>query len=322
MVMQALIRWGLLLLAGVCSFQSTCRAQGRGQSSTHAFPLSSKRWYVVLPTTDSAVTLVKTKRVRQGQPEYVDIVNVFLPADFVRQELRRTQDIQLVNGLFSGDKLLVTMAVLPQLPAGQVRWVPISLDSVATRQLSWQTVARDCYTRLFNYQALTVPGLREEEQHRRMDFYPVIKRGNHYLTPAWQVLTEYFVLRPRATWFPTSSDNATINCLARPFTYLDLANTAAQITATTSPTHPQPSLQHELMDKLLLGRVEGPVYTFWSLPHWASHGSVYDSGAVEFQFQPTVGLLNGKYPSYFGLTGSSDPNPFFEVLQLERLVGK
>jgi hypothetical protein len=321
MVIQVLSRWGLLL-AGVCLFQGTCQAQGRDQSSTQAFPLSSKRWYVVLPATDSAVTLIKTKRVRQGQAEYVDIVNVFLPRDFVRQELLRTQDIQLLNGLFSGDKLLITMAVLPQLPAGQVRWVPISLDSVATRVLSWQTVAQDCYTRLFNYQALRVPGMRDEDKHRRMDFYPVIKRGNHYVTPAWQVLTDYFVLRPRVTWFPTSSDNVTINCLAHPFTYLDLINIDEQISSTTSPTHPPPSLHQELMDKLLLRKVEGPIYTFWSLPHWTSHESVYDTGAVEFQFQPTVGLLNGKYPGYFGLTDSRDPNPFFEVVQLERLAGK
>jgi hypothetical protein len=269
------------------------------------------------------VTLVKTKRLRQGKAEYVDIVNVFLPADFVRQTLIQTQDISLVNGLFTSDKLLVTMAVLPQPQSGQVSWVPISLDSIATQQVSWQTVATDCYTRLFNFRALTVPGLRDEEKHRRMDFYPIIKRGNQYLTPGYQVLTDYFVLRPYATWFPTTADAVTINHLAQPFSPADLAQLSAQLPSLLRPNYPPPSLQRELTDKLLVQQVQGGVYSFWSMPHWSSHGGVYESGAVEFQFKPSVGLISGKYPAYFGLpAATSGTEPFFAVLRIERLSGK
>ena len=312
----------VVLLATGCALSGRSVAQSRGQSSTRAFPLSSKRWYVVLPVGDSAATLVKTKRLRQDRTEYVDIVNIFLPANFVRQTLRQTQDLQLLNGLFGRERLLVTMAVLPLPQSGQVRWVPIDLDSIRTRQVSWQTVADDCYTRLFNYKAVAVPGVRDEDKHRRMDFYPVIKRGTQYLTPAHQVLTDYFVVLPRPTWFPTLADNVTINCLARPFTPADLACLAAQQPTPVSPPHSPFAPQWELTDKLLLQQMDGGVYTFWSVPHFASHGGVYESGAVEFQFQPTVGLVSGKYPAYFGLPATRSLEPFFAVLQIERLVGK
>jgi hypothetical protein len=312
----------LQLLATSCALSGSCLAQCRGQSSTRVFPLSSKRWYVVLPVGDSAATLVKTKRLRQGRTEYVDIVNVFLPADFVRQTLRQTQDLQLLNGLFGRERLLVTMAVLPLPQSGHVRWVPIDLDSIATRQVRWQTVANDCYARLFNYKAVAVPGVRDEDRHRRMDFYPVIKRGTQYLTPAHQVLTDYFVVHPRATWFPTLADKVTINCRAQPFTPADLARLAAQRSTPVSPTPSPFAPQWELTDKLLLRQVDGGVYTFWSVPHGSAHGGVYESGVVEFQFQPTVGVVSGKYPAYFGLPATSDLEPFFSVLEIERLVGK
>ena len=312
----------VLLLATGCALSGSALAQSRGQSSTRAFPLSSNRWYVVLPVGDSAATLVKTKRLRQGRTEYVDLVNVLLPADFVRQTLRQTQDLRLLNGLFGRERLLVTMAVLPLPQSGRVRWVPIDLDSIATRQVSWQTVANDCYTRLFNYKAVAVPGVRDEDRHRRMDFYPVIKRGTRYLTPAHQVLTDYFVVHPRPTWFPTLADNVTINCLAQPFTPADLACLAARRPPPVSPSHSPFAPQWELTDKLLLRQVDGAVYTFWSIPHSVSHGGVDESGAVEFQFQPTVGLVSGKYPACFGLPATSSPEPFFTVLQIERLVGK
>ena len=311
-----------VLLATGCALSGRSFAQSRGQSSTRAFPLSLKRWYVVLPVGDSAATLVKTKRLRQGRPEYVDLVNVFLPADFVRQTLRQTQDLQLLNGLFGRERLLVTMAVLPRPASGQVQWVPVDLDSIATRQVSWQTVANDCYTRLFNYKAVAVPGGRDEDQHRRMDVYPVIKRGTQYLTPAHQVLTDYFVVHPRPTWFPTLADNVTINCLAQPFPPADLARLAAQPPVPVAPPPSHFAPRWELTDKLLLRQADGAVYTFWSMPHLASHGGVYESGAVEFQFQPTVGLVSGKYPAYFGLPATSSLEPFFTVLQIERLVGK
>lgn len=312
----------VVLLATGCARSGNALAQNRGQSNGRAFPLSAKRWYVVLPASDSEATLVKTKRLRQGRTEHVDIVNVFLPADFVRQTLQQTQDLRLLNGLFGRERLLVTMAVLPLPQSGQVRWVPIDLDSVATRQVSWPTVANDCYTRLFNHKAVAVPGVRDEDQHRRMDFYPVIKRGTRYLTPAHQVLTDYFVVHPRPTWFPTLGDNVTINCLARPFAPDDLARLAAQRPTPVSPPHSPFAPQQELTDKLLLRQVDGAVYTFWSMPHFASHGGVYESGAVEFQFQPTVGLVSGKYPAYFGLPATNSSETFFDVLQIERLVGK
>jgi hypothetical protein len=130
-----------------------------------------------------------------------------------------------------------------------------------------------------------------------MDFYPVIKRGKHYFTPRYQVLTEYFVLRDYPTWYPTSGDNALINCLAQPFTPLNYAEQQTAVAASGLKAQPFPFLRGELTGKLLLWKTTGEDYTFWSMPPTVIHGGVAELGVEEFRFRPKVGLLSGKYPS-------------------------
>jgi hypothetical protein len=135
-----------------------------------------------------------------------------------------------------------------------------------------------------------------------MDFYPVIKRGKQYFTPRYQVLTEYFVVRNYPTWYPTSGDNALINCLAQPFTPHNYAvQQEAAVAASNLKAQPFPFLRRELTGKLLLWKTTGEDYTFWSMPPTVIHGGVAELGVEEFRFRPKVGLLSGKYPSYFGL---------------------
>jgi hypothetical protein len=223
-------------------------------------------------------------------------------------------------GLYTHDELLVTLALLPDPRSGQVTWVPIDLDSVATRQVPWPRVAADCYTRLFNYEAArNVPDMYA---HRRMDFYPVIKRGNHYFTPSYQVLTEYFVLRNYPAWYPTSGDNALINCLAHPFTPGNYAEQQAAVTTSELKTQSFPFLREELTGKLLLWKMTGEEYTFWSMPPTIVHGGVAELGVEEFRFKPKIGLITGKYPGYFGLESTNAANTFFEVISISKLADK
>lgn len=209
----------ILVALGLVGSSSQGLAQGQPLSSTQPLPIAAARHYVVISAAEAA-THVKTQRPRAGKTEHLELLNVRLPSTFVRQQLLATQDITLLIGLFPADELLVTLAVLPDPRTGQVTWVPIDLDSVATRQVPWARVAADCYTRLFNFEAARNP--RELYTHRRMDLQPVVRRGQRYFTPDHQVLTEYFVLRNYPAWYPTSGDNALINCLAHPFTPLDM----------------------------------------------------------------------------------------------------
>ena len=291
-------------------------AQCKAQSSTQPLPISTGRHYVLIPAT-GLTTDVKTKRLRANRTEYLELLNVMLPNAFVRQKLLDTQDITLLTGLYTHDELLVTLAVLPDPRSGLVTWVPIDLDSVATRQVPWQRVADDCYTRLFNYEAAR--NVTDLYAHRRMDFYPVIKRGKQYFTPGYQVLTEYFVLRDYPTWYPTGGDNALINCLAQPFTPLNYAAQQTAVAASDLKTQPFPFLRGELTGKLLLWQTTGEDYTFWSMPPFIMHGGVAEFGVEEFRFRPKTGLVSGKYPSYFGLESSSDDNIFFDTVSISKL---
>ncbi|AMR28078.1 hypothetical protein A0257_13905 [Hymenobacter psoromatis] len=291
-------------------------AQCKAQSSTQPLPFTASRYYVIVPATE-LTTLVKTKRLRANKTEYLDIINVVLPNSFVRQKLLDTQDITLITGLYTHDELLITQVLLPDPRSGLVTWVPIDLDSVATRQLPWQRVADDCYTRLFNYEAAR--HTQDMYAHRRTDFYPVIKRGNQYFTPRYQVLTEYFVLRDYPTWYPTSGDNALINCLAHPFTPLDYAEQQTAVTTSELKAQPFPFLRGELTGKLLLWKTTDNTYTFWSMPPVIIHGGVAEFGVEEFRFKPKTGLISGKYPSYFGLESTSADNVFFDVVSISTL---
>jgi hypothetical protein len=154
-----------LILLCILIFELVGGQPSRAQSSTQSSSRTAKSYYVVIPTTGFVATHVKTKRVRQARTEFLEFINVQLPNSFTRQQLLNTQDITRAGGLFLQDELLVTLTVLPTLGTGQVNWVPITLDSVVTRQIAWQRVAADCFTHLFNYE--TARFSRVDEAPRR-----------------------------------------------------------------------------------------------------------------------------------------------------------
>lgn len=296
-----------------------CYAQQyHAQSNNQPLALLPHDGYVVLPSTGFTTTLVRAKRSGRKGSESLDLVNVIIPEAFVLQKLIDSKDVGGL-GLFVHDELLVTMAVLPDLLSGQVQWVPIQLDSVVgTRKVAWETLANDCYTRLFNYKAVGGPEI--DWSRRRMDLRPVIKRGHQYFTPNQQVLTEYYVLRNYPTWYPTVGDNATINCLAKPFARVDYEMTL-EAAALVSLDKQSPRVRGELGTKLLLQKIDGNVYTFWSLTPTIAHGSVAEFGVGELRFNPKIGIISGKYAAYFGLLVTDIHNTFFDVVSVEKLSG-
>jgi len=308
----------LALFLTLCLLSSR---EGYGQSRTKSstVPLShfSKLAYVVIPTKEVKATHVKTKRMGRKGDEFLDLVNIILPESYILQKLVDSKDAG-ATGLFNHDKLLITMAVLPDLVSGQVQWVPIKLDSVpSAQQVEWKTLAADCYTRLFNYKAVGGPEI--DWSRRRLDLSPVIKEGSQYFTTRQAVLTEYFLLRDYPTWYPTSGDNATINRLARPFTPADYLKELGLVAASAPSNKRPPLLRAELGTKLLLQEIENGVYTFWSLRPNIPHGGLAEFGVGSLRFKPDVGLVSGKYASYFLLPEESELNRFFDIVSIKML---
>lgn len=309
----------LLLVLLLCNSQPDC-AQNIAKSSTEPLGYLPSTAYVLLPTNGPIVTQVTTRRAGAKGMEYLDLINVILPESFVLQQLTQSHDIGF-TGLFIHDELLVTMAVLPEQNSGRVRWIPVKPDTLATsRKVAWDVLAADCYTRLFNYKAIGGPEV--DWSRRRMDLHPVIQRGTRYFTTQQPVLTEYYVLRNHPTWYPTIGDNATINCQARPFTKSDYAKQLESIKASVPPGQPAPRLRGELGTKLLLQNKEKDIYTLWSLAPSIMDGGIIEFGAGELRFKPAVGIISGKYTSYFNLSEANPLNRFFDLIDIQRLTGQ
>ncbi len=308
----------LALLLTICLLNSwEGYAQSRAKSSTVPLSLFSKMAYVVIPTKEVKATHVKTKRMGRKGNEFLDLVNIILPESYTLQKILDSKDAGF-TGLFNRDKLLITMAVLPDLVSGQVQWVPIKLDSIpSAQQVEWKALAADCYTRLFNYKAVGSP--ENDWSRRRLDLRPVIKEGSQYFTTRQAVLTEYFLLRDYPTWYPTSGDNATINRLARPFTPADYLKELELVIASAPSDKRPPLLRAELGSKLLLQEIENGVYSFWSLRPNISHGGLAEFGVGSLRFKPDVGLVSGKYASFFLLPEESELNRFFDVISIKML---
>jgi hypothetical protein len=295
-------------------------AQYSAKSSTQPLPFSTATTYVVIPTSGFKATHVKTTRSRTGGKERLDLINIIIPEALVLQNLVASHDIG-TTGLFVHDELLVTMAVLPDHTTHQVAWIKVQVDTIPDKQrIDWYLIAKDCYTRLFNYKAVGGPAI--DNSRRRLDLRPVIKQDGQYYTTRQTVLTEYYVLRNYPTWFPTTGDNATINCLAKPFSPTDYAKAVTEDAGQANQTPQAYRLSSELGTNLLLQKVEKDIYTFWSLTPTIADAGIAEFGAGDLQFKPGVGLICGKYAAYFESSGSSAINNFFEVITILSLNSK
>lgn len=303
------------LMVVVCFL--TLPLRGLAQQPTDQLHAAFYR-YVEITNVDISATHVQTQRVRQGRREFVDIINVLVSNKFFSNQHLGFAGSSL-NGPYSSDQLLVTMAVLPDLATGKVTWVPIPADSITTRaQTSLPTVLQDCFTKLFAYKAALpyANGLT-----RRLDLRPVIWREGQRWTTHNVVLTEYFLVRRLPQWFMEGSDNATLNYNARVFSRADLAALQRRLAAAFPKEEERPLADGELQTKLLLEKQDGLTYTFWS-----TQPQVFDLepelaylGVVELQFRPGIGMVSGKFPTYFQLPDASAANTFFEVTGLTPL---
>ncbi len=296
---------------------SLCYAQHIAQSKEEPLYLFTTNVYTIIPTVGLTATHVKTKRTEADRETFLDIINIILPDGFVSNKLIMNRDINDV-GLNTKDVILVSMSVLPDIKTGQIKWIPINIDSIPqSKQVAWQRVASDSYVRLFNYEALGGPPV--DWSRRRLDLHPIIKMGQQYFTVNQTVLTEYFLLRNRPTWYPTVGDNATINCLARPFTPIDYTIESEKAVSSIAQGHEAPQLRKELSTKLLLRSKENNVCTFWSLPPTIADGNIATFGVGDLKFKPQVGLISGKYSQYFNLDNNDPVNKFFELISIQQI---
>ncbi|MDJ0364498.1 hypothetical protein QMK33_04990 [Hymenobacter sp. H14-R3] len=283
-----------------------------------SLPGSQYDQYVEITNVGLSATHVQTRRMRQGKSEFVDIINVL--ADnifFLRQEASFAGSG--LNDPYVSDQLLVTMAVLPDPATGRVMWVPLDPDSLATQHTASLTaVLHDCYARLFAYKA-ALP--YANALTRRLDLRPVIWRAGRRWTTRNMVLTEYFLVRRKPQWFIEGSDNVTLNYKARVFSRADLTALQRRVAVAFPKEEERPPVDGELQTKLLLERQDGLTYSFWSTQPQVTdlEPELVYSGVVELQFRPGIGMVSGKFPTYFHLNDISTANTFFEVVSLTHL---
>lgn len=286
----------LLLILGIC------QGYGQTRSGRQVYkPISVSYRYVQMPAMGFIVSQVSTKRLRENKTEFVEIINIIINQDSVRKYVIDAAQQQALPIAWQGpqpqDELLVTVVILPDKATGRVKWEPVSLDSLQSQSLEpFATIAQDCFARIYTAKANPYA---INLQTRYLDVKPIINRDGRLWTTRNVVLTEYFLLRNRATWFPDQGDGVTINCWAKPITRTEVAQLQRSIANTAIPATRKPSIQGELAQKYLLHGESKQLYYFWSIPPRILHGSIASYGAGDFQFKPGVGLVSGQYAAYF-----------------------
>lgn len=252
---------------------------------------------------------VQTQRVSKGQPQQLELLNLLVPRQVVEAQPPQERSSEALLE----DELLIAMAILPDKETGRVTWEPVRPDTLAAvRRLSVARLLDDCYARVYAYEIQRTH--LYNQLTRRTDVKPLVERDGQVWTTPNVVLTEYFLLRNRPTYWPTAGNNITINVQARPFTRADFRQ-AGQVSAKDS----FPSVEAELGTSLLLEEVRNGIYTFWSLEPLIADGPLRDYGSVDIQFKPGVGLVSGKYNHYFGIPQNSAANTFFKVTRITKL---
>ncbi|WP_151087318.1 hypothetical protein [Hymenobacter baengnokdamensis] len=275
--------------------------------------------YILLESAKNRITYVRTQRTRLGKPEQVDIVNILADSTYFLPHYDDAATIR-TNGYYYSDKLLVTLAVLPDEQTGQVTWVAIDIDTLNSRaRVSLETVLQNGVEKLLAYKRqLPVVNLLT----RHLGWQPIIKRGGRYYTTSNQVLTEYFLVRRQPVWFPGTADNVTLNCGAQPFAPADLAALQKRLVLTFPKPADQPSVAWQVAGcKLVLSSKEQQIYTFWSIPLkiFDVEPQIVYFGAVDLKFKPGIGVISGKYPHYFHMDYDNGYNTFFDTVSIEVL---
>jgi hypothetical protein len=296
-----LIGWVVLAIA-CCQPQ-----QAVGQRIEGSLPAGAFYQYVEITNFGISATHVQTKRLRQNKTEFVDIINLLADNSLIPYQTQGSLSTPL-DGPHNTDQLLVTMAVLPDRATGLVTWEPLAPDSLRTKpSASVEAVFQDCYARIFAYKAgQPYPNYLT----RRLDLRPIVRRAGRYWTTRNTVLTEYFLVRNQPRWFADATDNVTLNYKARVFSRADFAALTRQLALAFPKEAERPILAGELQTRLLLEKKAGTTYTFWSIPPHVTDAGLTFFGAGEVQFRPDVGVVSGKYATYFDLNRGC-PNKYF-----------
>lgn len=257
---------------------------------------------------------VQTQRVSKGQSQQMELLNLLIPNKVVKAHPPQGRSSQALLR----DELLIAIAILPDRETGRITWKPIRPDTLAAaRRVSIARLLDDCYARVYAYEIQRTH--LYNQLTRRTDVKPLIERDGQVWTTPNVVLTEYFLLRNRSTYWPTAGDNITINVQARPFTRADFRQAEQISTKGATGEGAFPAVEAELGTILLLEEQRNGIYTFWSQAPLIADGPLRDYGSVDIQFKPGVGLVSGKYNQYFSIPQISEANTFFTVTRITKL---
>lgn len=280
--------------------------------------------YVMISGIGCSASITNTNRFRAGILEDLDIINVIVPKDTIRtysNGYNSDNNVEIEsNGPLDNDEVLITMSILPD-KFGHVNWTIVNPDTIALKtRVRFSSLTRHCFERVFAFKkSQPEPNFLT----RSISLRPIIKINGAYLTTSNSVLTDCFLLRDRATWFPDASDGITINCLAKPVTLQELTIIQNNINKSSTTLAVRPNILLELTAKILVERNEKQVVTFWSIPPRVLHADILFFGIGDFKFKPGTGIISGKYAEYFypGSLGKGGVgNSFFKTISTRPLL--
>jgi hypothetical protein len=229
-----------------------------------------------------------------------------------------TATVEIFNILLprpaSSDSLLITCSVLPSAE-GQLRWSQVQLDSIPKTQLVSRTqLVQEAQQRLMAFEQAGRPPTRTLLSSQ--DFLPIVERQGKYYLPRATVLTSFLLLRPGAVHTIAQASLALIDVKSPVFATDNLLKEAVKRTG-----NPHTQLWVVLVaGNLLQGRNHGR-YEFWSNVQPQSHPSLLHEGIGSFLYQPGIGIVSGKYQTYFSSSGQFIDD-FLDIVSVDEKFSK
>lgn len=271
------------------------------------------RVYVVLENAPFPIHHVQTQSTgnkgNNSSTVTVEIYNLLVPATSIHNFIPASENIR--GYLFTAsDTLLITLSALPD-DKGKIVWQPIDPDTISMRhRLSLVDVARDGARRLLAYRQAGKPP--EHTLTTRINLFPVVQKQGRYWVPSSFVLTQYFLVQPRATSLLTHTDYVTINVKSPALSYDAPWRTMVALLPADS--------QQRYTRTMPIGIVREGTYRgmteFWSRPPMTiSHPGLRYFGIGIFEYKPGIGVISGGYAHYF-----QEFTPFFSRIFFDHVV--
>jgi hypothetical protein len=285
---------------------SICSATAaRGQTNTTA-PLIH---YVVVDNQQYNTHHIITRRSGADYIEInstsVEIFNILSPNNLIKP-IRMSHKVSSERKI---DTILVSISLLPH--AGkEINWIPIQLDSIAKGELlPVSDLVNMAERQLIAFQKNGNP--LAKGTLCRGDIVPVVNRNGLYYRPIAYALTEFFLISPNTIHTYKQANMATIDIKSPVFPISTLLENASR--ASHNP-HAQ-AWAAIMAGNLLQSKAHGR-YEFWSNPAPSSHATPLHYGTGSFLYQPGVGLVSGKYESYFSESGQFIDD-FFDIISID-----